>query len=82
MQGATTAVWVYTCIFILGILHVLYTSNGLRRAMTFWKLVGRMIIHYKLVTSCIATRMAACRLSTSGTPHGTTHALPASSTDM
>ncbi|KAL3903900.1 MAG: hypothetical protein SGPRY_011491, partial [Prymnesium sp.] len=48
-EGATTAVWVYVIVCIFALLHTLYTSDGISRALLFWRLVGRMILHYKLV---------------------------------
>ena len=50
VRGATSAVWFYAILSWLGLLHVMYTSDGLSRALLFWRLVGRMILHYHLVS--------------------------------
>lgn len=48
-EGATTAVWLYVVVSFFGFVHALYTSDGISRAVLFWRLIGRMILHYKLV---------------------------------
>ncbi|KAL1520442.1 hypothetical protein AB1Y20_022024 [Prymnesium parvum] len=48
--GAGTALWLYALLSLAALLHAVYTSDGIARAVLFWRLVGRMIVHYKLVS--------------------------------
>ena len=33
----------------LGTVHALYTHEGLKRALVFWRVVGKMVLHYRFV---------------------------------